>query len=407
MNKVELLAPVQNKKSIDAVKNYANAVYFGTEALNMRMNADNISLNTLPDFVELCHSHDLKAYMTTNVIIYENELGYLEKILTSAKDAGVDAIILHDMATLEVARDINIPFHISTQASVSNSRSAQFYENLGAERIILARECSLDQIKKIGQKLTKAQVEAFVHGAQCTSVSGRCYFSTFVNNDPICSANRGKCLQPCRHQWTLTHKNGTILDHHEGFFLNSKDMCMIEHIPELIEANITSLKIEGRMRDPHYIETVARCYREAIDSQQDGTFDSQKTKDWMTQLRGVYNRGFSTGFYFSKPGPEDISVERSGNLATTTKTQVGKVIAYYRKVKVAKIQLNQGLLKIGDEIVIEGAKLGKYLNQKIDSMQIKMKQITETPLAQNESPILLSIVVDEPVKQGDWIYRYL
>lgn len=407
MNKIELLAPAQNKKSINAVKNFANAVYFGTEALNMRMNADNISLQTLPEFIDLCHSHNLKAYMTTNVIVYENELEYLDKIITTAKDAGVDAIILHDMATLEVARDIGIPFHISTQASVSNSRAARFYEKLGAERIILARECSLNQMKEIGKKLSYAKIEAFVHGAQCTSVSGRCYFSTFVNDDPICSANRGKCLQPCRHEWTLTHKNGTEIDQHQGFFLNSKDMCMIDHVPELIEANITSLKIEGRMRDPHYIETVARSYREAIDSYYDNTFSKEKLDHWQTQLNSVYNRGFSTGFYYSKPGVEDISVERSGNLATTKKTQIGKVISYYRKVKVAKIQLNQGMLKIGDDIIIEGAKSGSYLNQKISSMQIKMKSITETPPIKDESHILVSLTVDEPVKQGDWIYRYL
>ncbi|UYP43826.1 hypothetical protein NEF87_000111 [Candidatus Lokiarchaeum ossiferum] len=407
MNKIELLAPAQNKKSINAVKNFANAVYFGTEALNMRMNADNISLQSLPDFISLCHSYNIKAYMTTNVIIYENELEYLEKIITTAKDANVDALILHDMATLELAREVGIPFHISTQASVSNSRAAQFYENLGADRIILARECSLNQMREIGKKLSRAKIEAFVHGAQCTSVSGRCYFSAYVNNDPICSANRGKCLQPCRHEWTLTHKNGTVIDQHQGFFLNSKDMCMIEHVPELIEANIASLKIEGRMRDPHYIETVARCYREAIDSHYDNTISQEKVEQWLTQLKSVYNRGFSTGFYYSKPGSEDISVERSGNLATTKKTQIGRVISYYRKVKVAKIQLNTGMLKIGDEIIIEGAKSGSYLNQKITSMQIKMKSITETPPITEGSQILVSLTVDEPVKQGDWIYRYL
>ncbi len=409
MDPVELLAPAQNIKSIKAVAGVANAVYFGTEALNMRMSAANISLKDLKTTVEMCHAENLKAYLTTNVIIYENELNYLDELLATAKDAGIDAVILHDMATMVTAKDLNLPFHISTQMSVSNAKSARFYESLGAERIILARECSLKQMREIAGKLQTAKIEAFVHGAQCTSVSGRCYFSTFVNDDPVCSANRGKCLQPCRHKWTLTHPNGTQLDYHEGFFLNSKDLCMIEHIPKLIDANIASFKIEGRMRDPHYIATVAQCYREAIDATYDGTFTPQKAQDWLQQLKQVYNRGFSTGYYFGRPGPEDISVDSSGNQATTKKVQIGKVITYYRNVKAAKIQLHtEGVkLKLGDEIIIEGAKTGSFVQQKISSIQIKMKTVTATPEVRPGNPILLSIGVDTPVKKGDWIYQYL
>jgi putative protease len=407
MDPVELLAPAQNIKSIKAVAGVANAVYFGTEALNMRMNAANISLKDLKTTVEMCHAENLKAYLTTNVIIYENELNYLEELLATAKDSGIDAVILHDMATMVTAKDLNLPFHISTQMSVSNAKSARFYESLGAERIILARECSLNQMREIAAKLQTAKIEAFVHGAQCTSVSGRCYFSTFVNNDPVCSANRGKCLQPCRHKWTLTHPNGTQLDYHEGFFLNSKDLCMIEHIPKLIDAQIASFKIEGRMRDPHYIATVAQCYREAIEATYDGTFTADKAQDWLHQLKQVYNRGFSTGFYFGRPGPEDISVDLSGNQATTKKVQIGKVITYYRNVKAAKIQLNSGHIKLGDELIFEGAKTGSFVQQKITSIQIKMKAVTVTPEVRLGKPILLSIGVDSPVKKGDWVYKYL
>jgi putative protease len=262
-------------------------------------------------------------------------------------------------------------------------------------------------MREIAAKLQTAKIEAFVHGAQCTSVSGRCYFSTFVNNDPVCSANRGKCLQPCRHKWTLTHPNGTQLDYHEGFFLNSKDLCMIEHIPKLIDAQIASFKIEGRMRDPHYIATVAQCYREAIEATYDGTFTADKAQDWLHQLKQVYNRGFSTGFYFGRPGPEDISVDLSGNQATTKKVQIGKVITYYRNVKAAKIQLNSGHIKLGDELIFEGAKTGSFVQQKITSIQIKMKAVTVTPEVRLGKPILLSIGVDSPVKKGDWVYKYL
>ncbi len=405
--KVELLLPAQNKKSIIAVKEYANAVYFGTEALNMRIHADNFSISNLPKIVDLCHSFNLKAYLTSNVIIYENELEFLENQLNLAKDAGIDAVIVHDLAGIEIARDINLPFHISTQASVSNSKAAQFFEHLGTERIILARELSLDQIKKIIGKLSKTQIETFVHGAMCTAISGRCYLSAEVHKDTQYSANRGKCLQPCRNKWTLTYSNGTELEYEDGFFLNSKDLCMIEHIPELIKANISSLKIEGRMRDPHYIEIVGRCYREAIDSYYEGTYNDAKVKNWLEDLNNVYNRGFSTGFYFNRPGVNEISREHSGNLSNYRKIQVGKVITYYRNVKVAKISLHQGQLRIGDEIIIEGSKMGTYLKQKVKSIQIKTKAVTQTPKLQPGTSILISVEVDSPVKRNDYIYQYL
>ena len=407
MTEIELLAPAQNKKSIQAVAPYANAVYFGADALNMRMNADNFAQTDLADIVAYCHSLNLKAYLTTNVIVYENELDYLDNLLQKAKDAHIDAVIVHDLAAVDIARELQIPFHISTQASISNARAAQFYEKLGAERVILARECSLVQIKEIAQKLTTTKVETFIHGAQCTSVSGRCYFSAFTNDDPTCSANRGKCLQPCRYKWKLVHPKGLELDYDEGYFLNSKDLCMIEHIPELMDAQISSFKIEGRQRDPYYIETVASCYREAIEAYRDGDYTAEKVEGWMERLRSVYNRGFSTGFYFHRPGAGDISVDQSGNQATKKKTQIGKVITYYRNVQIAKIALHHGVLRIGDEVVFEGAKMGTYLRQKIKSLQYKTKSVTITPPLPSEGTILVTTAVDEPVKKGDWIYRYL
>ncbi|MHA1475941.1 MAG: peptidase U32 family protein [Promethearchaeota archaeon] len=372
---VELLLPAQNKKSIIAVKNYANAVYFGTEALNMRIHADNFSITNLPEIVDLCHSFNLKAYITSNVIIYENEIEFLENQLNLAKDAGIDAVNVDDLAAIEIAKEINLPFHISTQASVG--------------------------------KLSKTQVETFVHGAMCTAISGRCYLSAEVHKDTQYSANRGKCLQPCRNKWTLTHTNGTELEYEDGFFLNSKDLCMIEHIPELIEANISSLKIEGRMRDPHYIETVGQCYREAIDSYYEDTYNEEKVSKWLEKLKNVYNRGFSTGFYFNRPGVNEISREKSGNLSNYRKIQVGKVITYYRNVKAAKINLHQGQLRIGDEIIIEGSKMGTYLKQKVKSIQIKTKTVTQTPILKSGNSILITVEVDSPVKRNDYVYQYL
>jgi len=182
---------------------------------------------------------------------------------------------------------------------------------------------------------------------------------------------------------------------------------MIEHIPELREANIASLKIEGRMRDPHYIETVGQCYREAIDSYYEDTYDEEKVMKWLEKLKNVYNRGFSTGFYFNRPGVNEISRDQSGNLSKHRKIQVGKVITYYRNVKAAKISLHQGQLRIGDEIIIEGSKMGTYLKQKIKSIQIKTKAVTQTPILKSGTSILIAVEVDSPVKRNDYVYQYL
>jgi len=176
MKKIELLAPAKNLKAIKAASKYADSVYFGIKRFNMRMRSENFNLEELNKIVDFCEKMDLKTYLTTNILIYDNELNSLNQIIEGAKNSGVDAVIVHDFAAIMIAKEINIPFHISTQCNVSNSLSAKFYENLGAERIILARELSLEKIKEIKRNLISAEIETFIHGAMCTSVSGRCYF---------------------------------------------------------------------------------------------------------------------------------------------------------------------------------------------------------------------------------------
>ena len=279
--RVELMAPLKNYKSLNAVLGRADAVYFGVESLNMRMYSDNFKLQDLHDIVKTCHDNNTRAYLTTNIIIYENEFSLLDKILDKAVEADIDAVIIHDIGAIQLVKEKGLNFHISTQASVSNSRTAKFYESLGAQRLILARELSLDQIKEIRTKLSNTEIETFVHGAQCTSISGRCYFSAEICQSQGYSANRGKCIQPCRRKWRVYDDQNNELVYDGVFFINAKDLCMIEHIPKLIEAQIDSFKIEGRMRDPIYIEETTKCYREAIDSYYENTFTDEKIKDWM------------------------------------------------------------------------------------------------------------------------------
>ncbi|MBD3197977.1 MAG: hypothetical protein GF317_23205 [Candidatus Lokiarchaeota archaeon] len=239
----------------------------------------NIKLDKLPKVVQKCHEHNIKAYLTLNVIVYENEFKLVKKILTKCVEADIDAVIVHDVGVINLIKQFNLDFHISTQANISNSHSARFYEQLGAKRLILARELSLDQIKEIKSKVNKAEIETFVHGAQCTSISGRCYFSAEICGAQDYSANRGKCIQPCRGKWIVKDEKSNEFLYDGVFFINTKDLCMIEHIPELIEANIDTFKIEGRMRDLIYIETVTQCYREAIDSYYTSSFSNQKVEE--------------------------------------------------------------------------------------------------------------------------------
>jgi len=405
-HRVELMAPLKNLQSLRGVLPFANAVYFGVEALNMRIFSDNIKLEDLANVVKICRNKNIKAYLTTNVIIYENEFKLLDTILDEAVNAEIDAIIVHDIGAIELVKEKGLDFHISTQANISNSRSARFFERLGAKRMILARELLLKQIKEIKSKISQSEIEVFIHGAQCTSISGRCYFSAEICGSQDYSANRGRCIQPCRREWKVIddHNNAFLYD--GVFFINTKDLCMIEYLPELLDARIDAFKIEGRMRDPIYIKEVTACYREAIDAVYEGNYSKEKAKTWLKRLRRVYNRGFSTGFYFERPKGTEIERKWAGNISEYRKTEIGKVLSYYPEKKAAKILLTSGKLRLNDEIFIIGTHTDTFVHQKISSIQIKQKKnLTETPLVTNkDNRIAVGIKVEAPVKKNDKIY---
>ncbi len=403
MKKVELLIPVKNIMAIKASAPYADAIYFGVEDLNMRMKADNFKVDQISKIVEMCHNprksthRKRKVYLTLNILIYENELGKLEKIINIAKNAKVDAVIVHDLAGIQLSKKIGIPFHISTQCNVSNSLSAQYYESIGAERIILARECSLEQIKEIIPKLSKAKIETFIHGAMCSSISGRCYLSQTIACTNKNSANRGLCTQPCRGIWTLKHEKGNEFIYDGQRIFNSRDLCMINYIPQLIESGIKSFKIEGRMRHPHYVEVVSRCYREAIDAYYSGNFEAQKKQQrWITQLKEVYNRGFTTGFFFNMASAKDSQLRSPANISHFRYIEMGKIISYF-PTNVAKIQLTNGTLKIDDEIIVMSTDNihDTYFTQKITDIQNEGKNILITQRATKNHPQIITIKMNQ------------
>ncbi|MFX1500614.1 MAG: peptidase U32 family protein [Promethearchaeota archaeon] len=408
MNKVELLAPAKNLKAIKAAMNYADSIYFGVKRFNMRMRSENFALGDLNRVVEFCHNNDLKVYLTTNILIYDNELEFLREIIEKSKEAGVDAVIVHDMAAIQIAKDFNIPFHISTQCNVSNSLSARFYEKIGAERIILARELSLEKIKEIKRNLTKTKIETFIHGAMCTSVSGRCYFSQDICGTEEKSANRGNCEQPCRRRWWLREENGTEYIYNGVRFLNSRDLCTIAYIPVLIEANIDAFKIEGRMRHPHYVEIVSKTYRKAIDSYYNGTFSKKKVGKWVTELKKVYNRGFTPGFYFKRMTEEDHQHKSPSNLSHYRYIKVGQIEKYNESTGFTTISLDNGYLSLNDDIVIMGKNTDTYIHQKVEKIKYTDKIVDKSPRGTKNKQVIIELEVnDEVIGNGqDQIYVF-
>ena len=408
-NRPELLTPVQDWNSLKVISGLTDAIYFGVQSYNMRVKAKNFERIDLEKVANYCHDQNppMKAYLTTNILIYDSELQDLVNLIAEAGEAGIDAIIAHDIAAIQIAKRNNIDFHISTQANISNIESARFYEELGAERIILARELSLKQIKLIKHLLNNTKIECFVHGSMCTSISGRCYFSATICDSEEYSANRGNCVQPCRREWRVIDDESNEFIYDGQMFLNTKDLCMIEYIPELIDAKIDAFKIEGRMRDPLYIEEATFCYKEAIDAYYDNTFSQEKVKDWLKRLKKVYNRGFSTGFYFGLPKGSEIQRDFDGNISNYKKVEIGKVLNYFPEKKAAKILLTSGKLKLKDEIYIIGTHTDTYLRQEVNSIQIKQKKnLTETPfISSKKERIAIGIIVDKAVKKNDKIFK--
>ncbi len=391
--KPELLAPVQNFATLKAASKYADAVYFGAKKFNMRMNANNFTPSEIRKAVKFCHDRNIKAYLTTNIIIYDEELEKVRNLIDIAKSAEIDAIIVHDIGAINIAKEAGVDFHISTQANISNTETAKFYQNLGAKRLVLARELNLKQIKKIREGID-AEVEAFVYGAMCVSVSGRCFMSAHLYGK---SANRGECLQPCRRKWIVKEEEGNELIYDGLRFLNAKDLCMIEYVPELIDAKIDAWKIEGRMKDTMYVDTVLRVHREALEAYYNSEYTKEKAKEWKAELAKVYHRGFSTGFYFGMPTNKDIEMTKDGTKALIRKKMAGRVLNYYRKNGVAEIQLNDRGIKIGEEILVQGNTT--FLKQKAESMQIEGSTVKKA-----EKGTTVGLKVKEKVRKNDLVF---
>lgn len=398
IKKPELLAPAGNFTMLrSAVNAGVDAVYFGLQNLSMRAKANNFQLSDLPEIVEICKNHNVQSHLTLNTIIYEYELPQLDLIISTAKDCGIDLIICWDFSVIQKCKAYEMPFCISTQASVSNSEAALFFQSLGAKRIVLARECTLDKIIEIKQK-TKVEIETFIHGAMCVALSGRCFMSHEVFDK---SANRGECIQPCRREYEIIDKDekfSFVLG--EDYVMSPKDLCTIDFIDKLIEADIDAFKIEGRKRSPEYITKVVSIYRNAIDLYFDNKLDDEVKTTFKTELEKVYNRGFSSGFYFGDPGSESYA-KTYGSIATTRKVYIGRVLNYYKRKKIAYIKIEADKIKLGDSVYISGNTTG-IVEINISNMIREDLEVTSAVKGEN-----VTFECEPLIRENDKVYKII
>ena len=308
MKKPELLAPGGSLEKLKAVIDYgADAVYIGGDAFSLRVAAENFSIDDMKEGLKYAHDRGKKVYLTANIIPHNRDLDKFEEYIKQIRPLGFDAVLIADLGLFDIMRTVapEIPIHISTQANNTNYRSAMMWHKMGAERVVLGREMSFKEIAEFKEHIPPSlELEAFIHGAMCISYSGRCLLSNYMTGR---NSNLGACAHPCRWNYSVVEEKrpGEYFDVEENergtFIFNSKDLCTIEHIPELINSGITSLKIEGRVKTAFYAATVVGAYRREIDRYFADPKNYKFNPEEMTELRKVSHRPYTTGFYFGRP----------------------------------------------------------------------------------------------------------
>ena len=363
----EILAPAGDFISLQAaIDSCADAVYFGVGELNMRSaSTANFKISDLPEIAGRCKGR-VKSYITLNTILFEGELKKADELISAAKGC-VDAFIVSDWGAIGLCRKHGVPFHVSTQMSVSNSAAAEFLRSQGASRIVLARECTLEEVKRIAGKVD-VELECFVHGAQCLAHSGRCLMSHVAFGK---SANRGECLQPCRRKFVIRSLDGRSASSEERgigasgcefeleghTILSAKDLCSIRYVDKLMDAGIRCFKIEGRARNANYVKVCVSAYRRAVEAVLNGSFSEKLADELYVELETVFHREFSNGLFFGRPGIGLVAV-REDSLATTVKRHIGVVVDYFSKAGVAQVKVQDHEISTGDRIQIHGATTG-------------------------------------------------
>ncbi|OUR93858.1 collagenase [Flavobacteriales bacterium 34_180_T64] len=406
MQTIELMAPAGNFESLQAaIDNGADSIYFGVEQLNMRARASiNFTLDDLPEISRRCESKNVRTYLTLNTIIYDHDLSIVKTLIKKAKEAKITAIIAMDQAVIAIAKEAGMEVHISTQINVTNIETVKFYA-MFADTMVLSRELSLRQVKKITEQIDKEQIkgpsgnlveiEIFGHGALCMAVSGKCYMSLHAYNS---SANRGACKQNCRKKYTvIDQETGIEMELDNEYIMSPKDLCTIDFLDQVVDSGIKVLKIEGRGRAPEYVANVIKCYRDGIDSIAEGTYSKEKVISWMQELEKVYNRGFWSGYYLGQKLGEWS--KGSGSHATQKKVYLGKGIHYYPKAKIGEFKIEAYDLGIGDTILITGTTTGAK------EMNVSEMFVNDLKLDKATKGDSVTIPLDFRVRPKDKLYK--
>ncbi len=399
------MAPVGSYESLQAaIASGADAVYFGVEGLNMRARSSvNFTLDDLHAIAAICRENGVKTYLTVNTILYDADLATCRAVIDAAAEAGLTAIIASDIAAITYARSRGVEVHISTQLNVSNIEAVRFFSAF-ADVMVLARELSLDQVAEIHRAIVEENIcgpagkpvrlEMFCHGALCMAVSGKCYLSLHELNS---SANRGACTQICRRSYTVTDREtGEQLDIENKYVMSPKDLKTIHFLNKMIDAGVTVFKIEGRARGPEYVATAVGCYSEAIQAIVDGTYSEERIEEWDERLRKIFNRGFWNGYYLGQRLGEWSS--KYGSSATRVKRYAAKGVRYFSNIGVAEFLVENGTVKVGDEVVITGPTTGALILT-VDELRVDLKAVPQAEKGQS-----FSMKVPAKIRPSDRLY---
>ncbi|CAA0225201.1 Peptidase U32 family [Tenacibaculum maritimum] len=406
MQRIELMAPAGNFESLQAaLENGCDAVYFGVEQLNMRARASiNFTLDDLEEISKRCSEKNVRTYLTLNTIVYDHDLSIVKTLINSAKKANITAVIAMDQAVITMARAAQMEVHISTQINITNIETVKFYA-MFADTVVLSRELSLRQVKKITEQIAKEEIkgpsgrlleiEIFGHGALCMAVSGKCYMSLHSHNS---SANRGACKQNCRKKYTvIDQESGFEMELDNEYIMSPKDLCTIDFLDQVVDAGIKVLKIEGRGRAPEYVAKVIKCYRDAIDSLANGTYDKEKVISWMLELEKVYNRGFWNGYYLGQKLGEWS--KEPGSHATQKKVYLGKGVHYFQKAKIGEFKIEAYDVAVGDTILITGPTTGAQ------EMKLTQMFVNDAPAKKASKGDEVTMKLDFRIRSSDKLYK--
>lgn len=403
MHRIELLAPAGNLEKLKTAINFgADAVYLGGNKLNLRAGADNFTIEELKEGLEYAHSRGRKVHVTLNVIPHNDDLVGIEEYITELYEIGVDAVLIADPGIFSIARKVapNLEIHLSTQANNLNYKSALFWHNVGIKRVVAAREMSLQELKELRKNLPEScEVEAFVHGAMCMGYSGKCFLSNYITGR---DSNRGSCTQPCRFKYHLyeEREKGDFYKINESenaiYFMSSKDLCMIEHIPELIEAGIDSLKIEGRIKSSYYVASIVKAYREAIDKYIEYPENYKYDPKWMESIGKPSHRPYTTGFYFD----EEIRQNYENSAYIQNYDMIGIVRDYNKETHIATIQQRNKVYN-GDFVEVLAIK-GDNSIIKLEDMRNESGEVIESaPYPQ----MIFTVQCHNELKSGDILIK--